>query len=356
MNNLKQYCSQCVLTVNYPFIVFDQEGVCNYCHDHKTRKPIGEEKLIQSIEYNRNPNSNYDCLVGLSGGRDSTFLLYYVTRKLGFKVLACTFDNGFMPSTTWENINNAVKTLGVDHVVMKSNFVRANVEYMLSGLIRKPSPAMVSLLCAGCRTGYVRAMKKIAKETGCRRLISGGGEPEDSFADMLLADTPNPNGSKLIAGFIHELINNPYYILHPVGLTRLLFEFNTRYMPYTQKSHIIRFLPLFYFIEWDEEMIMKTITTELNWRTPDNIVVSWRSDCKIHQIRQYLYNEMIGYTKNNNLLSQMIRNNQINRKDAMERLINENRVSPILLEEILAEMGFSLTQINNALSNQNFID
>jgi hypothetical protein len=343
------YCSRCVLPDNYPFITFNAAGECNYCLDHKPRSYSGIDKLLGSIENNRNPQAAYDCLAGLSGGRDSTYMLHYLVRELDLKVLACTFDNGFIPPVTWDNIFSTIQSLGVDHIIVKSDAVRSNAQYILSGLIQKPSPAMVSMLCAGCRTGYVRMITKIASETGCRVSISGGGERAGSPATMLLARSPKPDSRSMIAGFIRELIINPFYLSHPVDLTRLLIEFYTRFMPVSQKNRPFRFLPLFLFIEWNENMIISTITNELGWRTPEKMSSGWRSDCKIHQIRQYLYQELLGYTKNNDLLSQMVRNHQINQSQALRRLATENQVSPILLDEILTEMGFTFSDLERSI-------
>ena len=147
------------------------------------------------------------------------------------------------------------------------------------------------------------------------------------------------------------LVNNPYYFRAPVGLARLSVEFYTRFMPISQKNRSFRFLPLFSFIEWNEEHIKATITQELSWRVPEKMTAGWRSDCKIHQVRQYIYQELLGYTKNNDLLSQLVRRGQITREQALARLNAENQVAPALLDEILSEMGFSFSQLEYSVNN-----
>ena len=67
-------------TINFPFIKFDKNGVCNICKYHKPRKLFGKERLFQFA--NEIEKSNVDCLVPLSGGRDSTYAIHYIKNIL----------------------------------------------------------------------------------------------------------------------------------------------------------------------------------------------------------------------------------------------------------------------------------
>ena len=71
-------CKKCILPENYPGITFNEEGICNYCLTYKKREYYGEEELKKILEAYRNKNGNYDCIVGISGGRDSAYALYYL--------------------------------------------------------------------------------------------------------------------------------------------------------------------------------------------------------------------------------------------------------------------------------------
>ena len=70
LKNLKK-CSKCVLPETYPFIKFDSKNVCNFCNDYEKQKFQGEEKLNKLFDKHRSKNGKIDCIVGLSGGRDS---------------------------------------------------------------------------------------------------------------------------------------------------------------------------------------------------------------------------------------------------------------------------------------------
>jgi N-acetyl sugar amidotransferase len=122
----RQICSRCILDSSIPDIVFDEEGECNYCklHDISTKQqPLDEtaqkrlNELVDEIKA-KGKNKTYDCIVGVSGGADSTYTLY-LAKKLGLRPLAVHFDNGWNTETSVSNIKNATDRLGIDlHTVV----------------------------------------------------------------------------------------------------------------------------------------------------------------------------------------------------------------------------------------------
>ncbi|MBC2708245.1 MAG: hypothetical protein HF975_16620 [ANME-2 cluster archaeon] len=107
--------------LNYPGITFSNEGVCNYCINYEERKYLGVNALKAEIESflktKNNRNENYDCVLSFSGGRDSSFLLYYRVKILGLRVLAYSTDNGFIPEQTKQNIKMSTDILNVKLVI-----------------------------------------------------------------------------------------------------------------------------------------------------------------------------------------------------------------------------------------------
>lgn len=335
-------CSICVLPETYPNISFDENGICNFCNTHTNRKLIGIDMLLKGIRKYKNPLSPYDALVGMSGGRDSTYAAYYAVRELGLKVLGFTYDNGFMPKTTWENIHNAVNILGIDHQTIKLTNIKRSTAKVVKALSKKPSPAMTAFLCTGCHSGLTKAQEIIVKQTGCSNVLSGGGEPENSFAEYLLSGTRKRDKNGLIRGFLREILHNPIY-LDPV----LLFSFFKEFLSiFTRRKLKIHRYFLFLYIDWDEDKIVNTITSELNWKIPEKMSSSWRSDCNINVIKQYLYKETLGFTKNEELLSQLIRKGTISRNMALQRLEHENEIHPDLLAEIFQDLDIPITKLH----------
>ncbi len=84
-HNIKR-CSKCILPETMPFIKFDSDGVCNYCHNYKTRNsPKSKEDLFSIVESYRRKNDELDCIVPFSGGRDSSYALHLIVNELKMK-------------------------------------------------------------------------------------------------------------------------------------------------------------------------------------------------------------------------------------------------------------------------------
>lgn len=114
-------CTRCVMDDTVKGITFDENGECTFCkiHDDLENKfPLNEEapkrlqSLVEKIKQD-GKGKKYDCILGVSGGRDSTYTLYNAV-KLGLRPLAVHFDNGWNSEIAVQNIKNATKILGVD--------------------------------------------------------------------------------------------------------------------------------------------------------------------------------------------------------------------------------------------------
>jgi N-acetyl sugar amidotransferase len=118
-----QQCAQCLLdTGDDPFITFNSQGVCNYCLQYArdeanfVRKGKEGEKMLESVVNEikvAGKNRKYDCVIGISGGVDSTYLAYQA-KKLGLRPLAVHFDNGWNSELAVKNIENIVSRLNLD--------------------------------------------------------------------------------------------------------------------------------------------------------------------------------------------------------------------------------------------------
>jgi N-acetyl sugar amidotransferase len=120
MKNNYQICTQCILDTSDPKINFDTNGVCNYCHTYKkvesaALKPSEAEKYLETVveEIKQSAKGDYDCIVGMSGGVDSTYVAY-LAKKHGLKPLAVHIDAGWNSEIAVKNIESATRTLGID--------------------------------------------------------------------------------------------------------------------------------------------------------------------------------------------------------------------------------------------------
>lgn len=123
INKDNNRCGRCTLPDNFRNITFDKNGVCNFCHNHDKyiekfrRFSLAEKIFLEQVEQNRG-KYQYDCAVGLSGGKDSIYNLYKIIKEYNLKVLAITFDNGFQSELAGNYIKMVVDELHVDHVVL----------------------------------------------------------------------------------------------------------------------------------------------------------------------------------------------------------------------------------------------
>ena len=115
-------CSRCIYDERVPQIYFDSEGICNYCklierlsEQYGTNTKLGEENLkniINAVKIN-GKSKKYDCIVGVSGGTDSSYLLY-LCKKWNLRVLAVHYDNTWNSSIASENMRKVLQSLDID--------------------------------------------------------------------------------------------------------------------------------------------------------------------------------------------------------------------------------------------------
>jgi len=117
-----QICTSCVMDTTDPNIKFNKDGVCDYCLNAKKlfkykafNKP-NIENLIKKIKKNKAANQKYDCLIGVSGGLDSSFLVHFVVTKMKLKPLLLHVDAGWNSNLSSSNIEKLVDKLNLDLV------------------------------------------------------------------------------------------------------------------------------------------------------------------------------------------------------------------------------------------------
>jgi hypothetical protein len=119
-------CTRCLLPASFRSIVFDEEGVCKYCHDYQalsdsTGTLHRREEFVRILEdAQRKAGTSYDCVVCLSGGKDSTYLLDLLNAEYGLRIVAVTVDTGFLSDIARQNIQKAISKLQVDHVFLEA--------------------------------------------------------------------------------------------------------------------------------------------------------------------------------------------------------------------------------------------
>ena len=142
-----QICKRCIMDdLADPTISFDRDGICNYCNDAGSRMETcyfpnaeGEKKLSQLISFlkEQGKNKDFDCLMGISGGVDSSYLAYLGAVKWGLRILAVHVDDGFNTPQAVENINNLCQKANIDLKVIKPDaeqFCALTRAFILAGV------------------------------------------------------------------------------------------------------------------------------------------------------------------------------------------------------------------------------
>jgi hypothetical protein len=342
-------CSNCVLSEKMPNIKFDSNGVCNYCNNAKIMELKGEEKLIELLDSIRNPGKKYDCIVSVSGGRDSTYTLLKMVKDYKMKVLAVNYSNPFTDPIAKKNIENTVKILNIDLIQfqLENNIHEKTFRHNFNVWMKDPNPALIPMLCIACKTYYYNIIK-IAKKEGIRCIINGGNPYEDtSFKKELLnvaSDEKIENSFiKAISGIIRETAKNPAYY-HPICIPTMI----KGYLygdPYCLGSRIsgrgLLKIDLFNFIQWNEDEILSRIKNEVNWNAPQNLPSTWRFDCHVGHLKELLYLKTIGMTERDDFYAKMVRQGLIKRDDALIRLEKENSIQFEEIEMLLKHAGIN---------------
>ncbi len=350
-------CSACVLPGSTPHIVFNEEGVCNFCLSHSPPSFPGAQALLQVIEENRRPDSKYDCLVAISGGRDSTYALLKLAKDHNQKVLAVNYENPFTHPRAALNIKNAVKALNVKLLTyrLQGDWHQRVFRDNLTAWLRHPSPVMIPMLCMGCRS-LEWELVRIAKQNRVYCIVGAVNQFEDSIFKKVLLGVPGNTsyGRAIVRGLpiiLREIEKSPAYLNLPsLGLmVRGHWALLQDILRERCAMPKIKKLSIFSFVEWDEKEILSRISSELGWEYPRERASSWRFDCRVGMLKKLMYKRTLGMTENDDFYSQMIREGKMNREEALRRIEAEGSIDYQQIEALLRETGIDPTSFWNRL-------
>jgi PP-loop superfamily ATP-utilizing enzyme len=350
-------CTTCILTEKTPHIEFDEHGVCNYCKTHQKIEYHGEDNFIKILDQFRSPQKKYECIVPLSGGRDSSFVLLKLVKDYQMKVLAVNYNNPFTDSQAKKNIKNATEILGVDLITVnpKNDIHRRTYRGNLRTWTKKPSLGVVPMMCISCKTMWWEILK-VARQQKINLIVSGNNRFEDtSYKKALLgiaADEKWENTFiKSFFGVLKETLKNIGY-LKPAYMPTILkayFFGDTYALGAKILSRKIKKLDLFYFRKWDENEIFSRIKDEIKWQSPENIHSSWRWDCQAAHLKDLIYLKAIGITEKDDFYAKMVREGVISREDALKRIELENQLPTDIIRRVLAEADFTYEEFETIL-------
>lgn len=327
-------CSKCVMKACEPFVTIEADGLCNQCHSYKPFAYKGEDEFLRSLNSSKKSDSRYDCAVMYSGGRDSTYALVKLVKDYDKKVLAINYENPFTHPVAKANIQNAVKSLGIDLISfkLKNRIHERTFKCNLKTWNKKPDPSMLPMICVGCKS-FIYHGYKIARENKAPVLVSGGNVLEEtSFKKELLGLDANTNiqetYNKAWSGIARGVLKNPAYLrpwYMPIMVRGFLFgdphALGSRW--YSRKTPI---LCIFQYIPWKEKECLSRIQSEAGWDYPKELG-TWRFDCSVGSLKEALYASMLHQSEKEEFYSKEIREGLTTRAEAMQKL-EQNIVEP----------------------------
>jgi hypothetical protein len=344
-------CSMCLLEDTVPSYGIDHGGVCKACRTNKkiTYKDGGEARLIKILDEQkeRSKNSKYDCVVGISGGRDSSYTILKMVRDYNMRVLAVNYDNPFTDPQAITNMEHIVDTLGVDLVKFKlpRHIHERTFKNNLLAWARNPQPSMIPMICIACKTMMHQTIKIARKNHVTCQVLGGNFFEETSFKKELLnvKDDEFRESSiiEILPGVIEETLKNPRYfhlVCLPVMAEGYFFT-----SPYSIGSRVygrnINRIDLFHYIPWDEKEIISRISRELGWESPKKLSSTWRFDCRVSHLKDFMYMKTIGMTEKDDFYSRMIREGILDREEGLKRLEVENKIYYDEIDSVLRLAG-----------------
>src|SRR4030042_682991 len=197
MNDLKR-CTKCVLPETHETIVFDEEGVCNICRQHEYKQTAidweTQKRELDTIVATYRDKYDYDCIVPFSGGKDSTWTLYYLVKEYGIKPLVVRFDHGFLRPNLLENTIRTIRKLGVDLHVFTPNW-QVVQKLMLQSFLEKGD------FCWHCHTGIFAYPMWVAIRYKVPLIV--WGEPSAEYTAYYSYDQPEEVDEKRFNRYIN---------------------------------------------------------------------------------------------------------------------------------------------------------
>ena len=319
-------CARCLYDAATPGITFDVQGICNYCamHDAMERQyPAGHrgEQELQRIAAEirtAGKGKKFDCVVGVSGGCDSSYMLHRMV-ELGLRPLAVHFDNTWNSPVATQNIYNVLEKLGVElHTLVVNNREYDDLyrAFMLSGIKDIETPTDIGLTS----TLYMAAEKYKVKY-----IIEGHSFRTEGVA---------PLGWIYMDGKLIESVHRQFGTRPMNTFPNLTM---TRFLRWAAVRGIKRIRPL-YYMDYDKAEAKRFLAAELNWTWYGGHHLENRFTAFFHTywlpMRYGIDARLLGH-------SALVRSGQMDRDAALAELSTPHEHDPEILGLVKNRLGFS---------------
>ncbi len=303
-----QICTRCIMDTTDPDIQFDENGMCNHCKNYYVRianeVQSGKEGKSRLDEISAKIKAHghgkkYDCVTGVSGGVDSTMVVYTL-KKLGLRPLVVHFDNGWNTELANENVKRMLDILNIDlhtTVINWEEFKDLQLSFLKAGV-------------PNCEIPTDHAINALLFNTAAKhkiKYIIGGG---NVATEGILPQSWGYHDQDLKhLQAIHKRFGKiPLKTLPKLSLIRFL------YYIFVQK---IRIIPILNYIDYKKSEAMKIIQKEFGWRYYGS---KHYESIYTRFFQGYILPRRFGYDKRRAHLSCLICSRDISRKGALTEM------------------------------------
>ena len=321
-------CSRCIYDDRTPAITFDEEGVCNYCrtveklkNEYQTGSPKGESTIREIIKKIKaeGKGKKYDCVIGVSGGTDSSYMVYWAVQQ-GLRPLAVHYDNTWNTSIATENIRKVLTKLNVDLFTLVVN----NKE--VDDIFKSFFFAGVPEIEASTDLALAETMYRAASQYNLKYVLEG-----HSF----IAEGVTPLGKNYFDGKYIYSIHKKYGKLPLKTYPLMTFA---KFMKWTVVKRIKKIRPLWY-IHYSKAEARVFLEKEFGWKYYGGHHLENRMTAFNHS---YYFPKKFHIDYRNNSLSAAVRSGQMDREQALDEYYNQAPyLEPELLSYFKKRLGFS---------------
>jgi N-acetyl sugar amidotransferase len=334
----KKVCNRCIYDEDVPNISFDEKGVCNYCemidnlqYDYKTGTQDGEEifsKIVEEIKIG-GKGKEYDCIVGASGGTDSSYMLY-LAKEHGLRPLAVHYDNTWNSAIATENIKKVTTKLEVDlytHVVDNNEVDDIFKSFFKAGVVEFDGSTDIAL---------AEVMYRAAAKHKIRYVLEG-----HSFR----AEGVSPLGNAYVDGKYIESVHNKFGSISMKTFPNMKF---LAFLKWVMFYKIKKIRP-YWYINYDKQSAREFLEKEYDWKYYGGHHLENRATAFQHS---YLYPKRFNYDSRNNSLSAQVRSGLMSREDALKEYFeNETFIEPELLNYVKKRLQISDKEFNELMNS-----
>lgn len=331
-----QICKVCIYDDTVANIAFDHEGVCNYCHQVESLKSQfgtcsakGYERFQEILGHIKNAGrgKRYDCVVGVSGGTDSSYLLMKAV-EWGLRPLAVHYDNTWNTAVASNNIKRLVRKLNVDlytYVVDNKEVDAIKLAFLKAGVVEFDADTDLAL---------VQVLRSTAARFGIKYILEGHSFIEEGIS---------PIGSNYLDGrYIQS-------ICHRFGLTKLKSLPNMTFFQFLKWILIYRqhFIRPFWYVPYSKSEARSELSNKFGWEYYEGHHLENRASAFAHSC----WHRLFGIDYRNLSLSAQVRKGSISREKALQIYENNSPPSDDLKKYVQIRLGLDDETYARLLSN-----